>query len=264
MRIFLSYRRSDSAGHVGRLSDTLAERLGPDNVFQDVTDIAAGHDFAATIRGALDSADAALAVIGPGWIGASTPDGGRRLLDPGDYVRLELATALQRSLPVVPVLVGGARLPAAGELPDDLRPLLARQATALHDGTWHRDVDHLLRSLRGEPLEPSRRTARRPVVAGLVALGLAAVALWRPWDGGAGDGGDRAEDAEAALSPSCPDPTGSGWTTLAPGAEPTARRSQPGGGEVELTVRATRWRPMGVGRWQVVADTSLGVRGPGP
>jgi hypothetical protein len=103
VRIFLSYRRSDVGGHAGRLSDALNTRLGPDNVFHDVMDIAAGRDFMTVIEEALDRCDAAVAVIGPGWLTAATPDGRPRLFQPDDYVRLELATVLRRDLPVAPV-----------------------------------------------------------------------------------------------------------------------------------------------------------------
>ncbi|MGH9277977.1 MAG: TIR domain-containing protein, partial [Acidimicrobiales bacterium] len=161
MRIFMSYRRADVGGHAGRLSDSLVQRLGPRNVFQDVTDIAAGRDFLTVIRGELDGCDAAIAVIGPGWLTAATPEGRPRLFEPDDYVRLELATVLQRDLPVVPVLVGGAALPAAEALPEDLRPLAQRQAIEVRDSTWHQDVDHLLRSLRGEPVAAAAPAGRR-------------------------------------------------------------------------------------------------------
>ena len=120
MRVFLSYRRDDVGGHAGRLSDALVDRLGRDQVFYDVTTIGAGRDFTMAIDQALASSDATLAVIGPGWLRAATADGSPRLFEPDDFVRRELARALASGLPVVPVLVGGAALPAATELPDDL------------------------------------------------------------------------------------------------------------------------------------------------
>jgi hypothetical protein len=86
-----------------------------------VTAIAPGQDFTAAIDRALDDSDAVLAVIGPGWLTAATPQGAPRLFEAGDYVRLELARALNRNLRVVPVLVGGASLPAVADLPDELQ-----------------------------------------------------------------------------------------------------------------------------------------------
>jgi len=113
VRIFLSYRRGDVGGYAGRLADALHERMGSKSVFQDVLDIAPGQDYTAVIDRALDNSDALLAVIGPGWLAASTPQGSPRLFAGDDYVRLEIARALDRDVRVVPVLVGGASLPAA-------------------------------------------------------------------------------------------------------------------------------------------------------
>jgi TIR domain len=93
VRVFLSYRRSDVGGYAGRLADYLRERLGERSVFQDVSAIPLGEAFTAAIDRALDACDAVLAVIGPGWLTASTPDARPRLFDPNDYVRLELARA---------------------------------------------------------------------------------------------------------------------------------------------------------------------------
>ena len=120
MKIFLSYRRDDAGGHAGRLADALRARLGPGGVFQDVSAIAPGEDFTVAIDRALDACDAVLAVIGRDWLDASSPEGGPRLQQPGDYVRLELARALQRGVPVVPCWSAGPRLPSAADLPDDL------------------------------------------------------------------------------------------------------------------------------------------------
>lgn len=193
MRVFLSYRRSDVGGYAGRLSDTLRERLGAKSVFQDVTAIALGEAFTAAIDRALDESDAVVAVIGPGWITASTPEGGPRLLDRDDYVRLELARALQREVRVVPVLVGGASLPTADALPEDLRGLVERQGMVLRDESWHQDVESLVRSLRGEPAVPTRHS-RRWLLGGALAvvvigLGVGAWWLWGPASGnGTGQG----------------------------------------------------------------------------
>ena len=144
MRIFLSYRRDDTSGHAGRLYDALSHRLGQTNVFQDVAAIDAGVDFGDAIARALDDCDAVLAVIGPAWVGASTPAGLRRLDQPDDYVRLELSTALARDARVIPVLVGGADVPSRTDLPDELSALADRQAVAVHDQSWQQDVDGLV------------------------------------------------------------------------------------------------------------------------
>ena len=258
MRIFVSYRRSDVGGYAGRLSDTLLKRLGAKNVFQDVANIAVGQDFTAAIHRALADCDAALAVIGPGWLTAATPEGGPRLLDPDDYVRLELATVLQRGLPVAPVLVGGTTLPAAADLPEDLRPLVRHQAIELRDETWHQDVENLLRSLRGEPVASSADRGRRRVALALGALVLAVVvviglAVWRPWAAGPSTGGG----AAAPELTGCPATTGAGWTPLTVGAQPTGRVQQSTGGEVAYTVQSASWQQLAPRSWQVVVDTAL-------
>ena len=119
MRIFVSYRREDSAGWAGRLVDDLAEKFGAANVFQDIHSITAGMDFVDAINETLQKTDCALVVIGPFWLSLRDEEGGRRLDDASDYVRLEVATALRRGSPVIPVLVGGAKMPAPASLPEE-------------------------------------------------------------------------------------------------------------------------------------------------
>lgn len=159
MRIFISYRRDDTAGRAGRLFDVLVSRLGGRNVFQDVAAIAPGADFTQQVADAIAKSDAALVVIGSEWLTIRGPDGTRRLDEPGDYVRGEIGAALAAEVPVVPVLVGDAQLPAPGDLPEELRPLVNRQAARIRDDSWHQDVDALVRRLEGESVveTPRRR-----------------------------------------------------------------------------------------------------------
>jgi len=141
--VFLSYRRTDSVGHSGRLYDALTARYGADNLFMDLDSIAAGADFVRQIEEAIASCDVMLAVMGPGWLEATEADGRRRLDDPGDYVRVELETALREGLAVIPVLVGGARVPSPRSLPEALKPLARLQGVELRDATFHEDVARL-------------------------------------------------------------------------------------------------------------------------
>ena len=122
---------------------------GEGSVFQDVVTVRPGESFTAAIEAALDECDAALAVIGPRWLTVTAGSGEPRLRDPGDYVRQELEIALASAKLIVPVLVGGATMPTAEQLPGELRPLGTRQAITLHEETWHPDVDRLARHVDG-------------------------------------------------------------------------------------------------------------------
>lgn len=159
--IFISYRRDDAAGHAGRLFDGLKERFGAERVFMDVSDLRPGEDFVAALDRALAEADVVLAVIGPRWLDAADASGRRRLDDPDDFVRRELTAALASDGHVIPVLVHGARMPAAESLPAPLRALARRQAIALTDTRWESDVRDLVACLdrddRGAPQKDDRR-----------------------------------------------------------------------------------------------------------
>jgi hypothetical protein len=257
VQVFLSYRRSDAGGHAGRLADRLVYRLGNQRVFQDVTAIAPGEDFTAAIDGALDRSDAVLAVIGPGWLAATGPEGGQRLFEPGDYVHLELARALQRGVPVVPVLVGGATLPAVADLPEDLAGLVQRQAATLHDDTWHEDVDGLMRRLAGEVPGDRPRSRRPAVLAGAAAaLVLVAGAVW--WSQAGGDGGGSVDDLTGCPAATT-GPAGT-WHDLTPLASEVPVPADTGdeaAGFLYFTVKAARWRALDGGRSEVILDTQM-------
>jgi hypothetical protein len=169
-RVFISYRRADSAGHAGRLRDDLTRLLGA-TVFMDVADIAPGDDFEHAIDTALTSCGAVLAVIGPRWLDAFRSPRGK------DYVRLELRQALQHAgVTVVPVLVQGAALPSATELPAEIASLASRQAVAMRDDRWTDDVAYLARQLRVTLKLPP--LPRWLVPAGMAVLALVAAAAW--------------------------------------------------------------------------------------
>jgi hypothetical protein len=142
-KIFINYRRDDSIGTAGRLHDRLVRDLGRDNVFMDVDDIPAGADFVDYLNGQVSGCSMLLAVIGPLWLEAKDDSGRRRLDNPTDYVRVEIAAALARNIPVAPVLVDGARIPKADELPDDLKPLARRNAIEVRNAQFSRDADAL-------------------------------------------------------------------------------------------------------------------------
>jgi hypothetical protein len=160
--IFINYRRSDAEGEAGRLFDELTLQLGHDAVFMDVAAIEPGRDFRKAIDQSVSNCSVLLAMIGLEWLSAADAAGQRRLADPNDFVRIELASALRRDIPVVPVLVRGAKMPRADELSDDLRDLAFRNAVELTHARWKSDVQVLLSALRPHidaPTEAPRTAA---------------------------------------------------------------------------------------------------------
>jgi hypothetical protein len=122
-KIFISYRRDDSKAYAGRLHDHLSDHFGSDQIFMDIQAIDAGVDFIEVIEQAVGSCDVLVVLIGPQWSTMSDAEGKRRLADAHDFVRLEINTALERGIPVFPVLVDGAPMPKTGDLPDSLANL---------------------------------------------------------------------------------------------------------------------------------------------
>ena len=146
--LFISYRRQDSQSAAGRLADHLRDHLRDVRIFRDVETIEPGVDFVEAIERALRSCGVLLAVIGPRWLTVADAAGRRRLDDPDDFIRLEIASALGNSdVRVIPVLVEGAEMPAADQLPDDLKPLARRNAIELTDKRWEFDVSQLLEAV---------------------------------------------------------------------------------------------------------------------
>lgn len=148
-RIFISYRRSDSAGFAGRLHDKLLKFYDKSQIFLDVEALEAGADFESVIIGELDACEVFIAVIGPRWVDVEDGAGDRRLNNPGDYVRREVAGALQRDKTVVPVLVNRAEMPKRRELPKDMRGLCRFNAVELSHGGFDDDVERLVESIGG-------------------------------------------------------------------------------------------------------------------
>jgi TonB family protein len=145
--IFVSYRRSDSQGEAGRLFDDLVKHFGEDTVFMDVAAIEAGRDFRKAIEEGVTKCGVLLVVIGLEWLDAKDERGARRLNDPSDFVRIETASALKRDIPVIPVLVRGAKMPSAEQLPDDLKELAYRNCIELTHARWKSDMGLLKEAL---------------------------------------------------------------------------------------------------------------------
>lgn len=189
-KVFISYRREQTAGHAGRLHDAIATRFGEAHVFMDV-DLEPGIDFVQRIREAVGGSRVLLVIMGPGWATASGGDGDEpRIADPDDFVRIEVETALQRpDVTVIPLLVAGARMPDPDELPESVRPLTRRNALELSDLRWSYDVGRLSDTLDrlvggATPAPPEREAARLPLTLGTLAAGVAvagAAALLARW-----------------------------------------------------------------------------------
>ena len=138
--VVISYRRDDTAPHAGRLFDLLTAKLGEGRVFIDVDSIEPGGDFVDAIRQAVGKANMVIAMIGPQWLTAKNEKGQRRIDDELDYVRLEIETALQRNIRVIPILVDGADMPQPDVLPEVLKPLTRRNAVRIDNETFRTDV----------------------------------------------------------------------------------------------------------------------------
>ena len=145
--VFISYRREDSGGYAGRIYDRLTSRLGRENVFFDVDAIPPGRDFVDVLSDRVGKCDALLAVIGQHWVASADGQNRRRLDDPNDFVRIEIEAALQRNVPVIPVLVDGASMPQPGELPDNLKKLTRRQAIEISLTRFDSDAERLTDAL---------------------------------------------------------------------------------------------------------------------
>jgi hypothetical protein len=160
-RVFISYRRQESSGLAGRLYDRLAARFGDDQVFMDVDTIALGVDFAEVIAQAVSSCEVLLAVIGPRWLAATDADGRRRLDDPDDLVRLEIAAALERDIRVIPILIEGAAMPRRQQLPEVLAGLARRNALILRHESFRDDAERLLAAVEPILRPPAAPAPRR-------------------------------------------------------------------------------------------------------
>jgi len=158
-KIFITYRREETAAHAGRLYDAMVARFGEGNVFMDV-DMAPGVDFVERITEAVAACHVLIVVMGPRWATVEDEQGRARLADPEDFVRVEVETALRRpDVTPIPVLVAGARMPNREDLPPEVRAITRRNALELGDQRWRYDVGRLISTL-------DELLAESPVVPG--------------------------------------------------------------------------------------------------
>ena len=184
-RIFISYRREETAYPAGWLFDRLKEHFGEGSVFKDLDSIEFGEDFSAAIAAAVGSCDVLLALIGQRWDTLTDERGRRRISKPDDWVRREIEAALTRNVRVIPILIDRPHMPHAADLPPSLAPLVHRQALEISPSRFTVDTTRLIAALEKtldekprrpgatDPGAPTRR--RRTGVA--VAVAAAAVVV---------------------------------------------------------------------------------------
>ena len=179
-RIFINYRRDDTGGAAGRLADSLSDYFGPGRVFRDVGGIEAGANFEEVLHRTAQDADAMIVLIGRHWTRIADDDGQVRLHDPDDWVAREIAAAIERKIPIYPVLIESAAMPRAEELPHALKALGRYNAISVTDQRWLSDVNRLARivaiDIPGSLAERALRVVQSVVsLALVVALALPAV-----------------------------------------------------------------------------------------
>ena len=158
-RIFISYRREDSATSARRLYDHLSCHFDSNQIFIDVDNLALGIDLIKAIEENVGTCDVLIAVIGGRWLISSDQAGQRRIDNPEDFVRIEIATALKRDIRVIPVLVDGASMPRDRDLPDDLKALVRRNALQLSHERFRTDSERLASAVE-QALENTRAERR--------------------------------------------------------------------------------------------------------
>lgn len=156
VKIFISYRRDDSASYAGRVHDRLMHEFGRDFLFMDVDAIPLGANFTQVLDEEVSKCDVLLAIIGPRWVDAKDDTGQLRLDNPQDFVKIEIATALKRRVTVIPILLDGTRMPKASELPVDLRDLAHFNALDVRHASFHSDMEKLIRALRRSGVQMQR------------------------------------------------------------------------------------------------------------
>jgi hypothetical protein len=146
--VFVSYRREDTNDVTGRIYDRLIQHFGKDAVFKDVDSIPLGVDFRKHLGDSVGQCSVLLAIIGREWLAGGIKTGGRGLSDPRDYVKIEIESALQREIPVIPVLVQGTIVPKEEDLPESLQSLAYRNGISVRaDPDFHQDVDRLVKGI---------------------------------------------------------------------------------------------------------------------
>jgi hypothetical protein len=158
-KVFISYRRETGAGEARALFNDLEARLGEGSVFMDVDSIALGRDFRSILQVTLASCDLMLVLIDKNWAEAKDNQGRSRLSNPKDFVRMEVEAALKRNIAVTPILVQGATIPDAVQLPQQIADLAYRNGFEITHNRWESDVKEMIRRLNIAPTGPPQKAA---------------------------------------------------------------------------------------------------------
>jgi CHASE2 domain-containing sensor protein len=187
-KVFISYRRDDASANAGRLCDWLQRQFKEKNVFLDTEKIAPGDNFPQVLQERLAETEVLLAVIGKAWVSITDTAGNRRITDPKDFVALEVGTALKRGIRVIPVLVGGASIPKADQLPPDLQKFVEFDAITVDDSRFRQDFDNLVDAILKRPrgfarreLDRLQRGVRVLKASSLLAPAIALLLLFTAW-----------------------------------------------------------------------------------
>jgi len=148
--IFIGYRREDTADACSRIYERLEPVFGKPALFMDIDKIPYGDDFRALVKSIVPKCSVFLAMIGPRWTQARDErTGARRLDDPEDLVRVEIEIAFATpGVQVIPVLINGAPMPEAAELPPSLQRLRGLNAAKVRREDFNDDMRRLIEALR--------------------------------------------------------------------------------------------------------------------
>jgi hypothetical protein len=221
-KIFINYRREDSAPHALNVAQYLEKTFGKTTIFIDIDRLRAGQKFAAVLEEKLSQCKVTLAIIGPNWVDVRDQKTGTRRLDnPEDWVRLEIERALARKIPVIPILVAGATLPAKGDLPPSLQPLIEHQYAKLTTTGFRHEMAGLAHDVDG-------LIGRRPWAK--IAVGVAFAIFFRRIFHGLPDGNSDLGSMDADDSPDRPNKGGKGQSRPRCHARPECCCSREGSG----------------------------------
>lgn len=169
-KIFISYRREDTAAHVGRLYDELQRKFGRRSVFMDIDTIEPGQAFAEQVVKNINNASIVLVAIGKTWLKITDSNGQRRIDKPEDFVHLEILAALNSKKTVIPILFDGTPPLTETDLPDTLKPLAQLQALEISASRFRYDMDRLIKSIDSHFSKLKIMSLRHPTLMGVVTL----------------------------------------------------------------------------------------------